>query len=614
MCSSDLTCIPGICGTGCESDCVECEDGTHECDPNADCFNTYGSYICACKDEFYGDGVDCAPCSVCQEECEGEECKTGPGYTEDKKEPPCEASDRTCRDINECSLLDERTHNCDDHADCDNGVGSFKCTCQVNFEWWGEGTDGTCEKCTICDKGDYMWDDCTSTTDRICRVLLPDGNYAMETQAGSVHQCLVHWKEAGKIYPERYSWGGRTTTQTQTSIPAAVEPFSETNPEGENGPGPDYCKNPICGVCDWNDEDPKDNLVKGMEAVWTFKRLRDDLYLILNGADGQGFRCFGFQTPDAPYPTFVSWKSTQMDAATGVCNSTTTECTTDQDCMPVTLTFTGAAIDIAAGTAVEQRKTTPGAGNADSKTSVSRGVVVADVTAGNAVLVRIVEGTFGTTAASGTVTVGTATIDVSAVAATYNDVNSKCTKEAIIVGEWRTDEKGPKYEDLERCERNRVGLPINCELNYFCGFTNNANGDARTKMMSNGGTVWNVKQLGCTLDANRRWLCERDPLYENKFMIRSLAGQDANLDNSITKLDYECLYFPQEGGGMYSHPRRAPVAASADGIWLGMGGSSDVDGNGDVECGIYAEEDESQEDALINNKQAVFALISLPSY
>ena len=44
-------CDPGFAGMGCEQDEVECMIGTHECHANADCFNTYGSYICVCKDE-----------------------------------------------------------------------------------------------------------------------------------------------------------------------------------------------------------------------------------------------------------------------------------------------------------------------------------------------------------------------------------------------------------------------------------------------------------------------------------------------------------------------------------------------------------------------------------
>lgn len=192
--------------------------------------------------------------------------------------------------------------------------------------------------------------------------------------------------------------------------------------------------------------------------------------------------------------------------------------------------------------------------------------------------------------------------------------NTECQKKSISTGEWVTDAKGPEFEDLETCEYNRVGLPTSCKLSYHCGFEDDANGAAVEKMMSNAGTVWNVKALGCEVDPQRRWLCTKERLYDNQFIIRSLARGDNNRDGAVDKLDYECLYFPQQGGGMYSHPRRAPMAASDDGIWLGMGSSSDVDGNGDVECGIFAEEGTSQEKALIDNKQATFALIPLPSY
>ena len=41
------------------SDMDECMDGTHDCDVNAECNNTQGSYNCTCKDGFHGNGTNC---------------------------------------------------------------------------------------------------------------------------------------------------------------------------------------------------------------------------------------------------------------------------------------------------------------------------------------------------------------------------------------------------------------------------------------------------------------------------------------------------------------------------------------------------------------------------
>merc|ERR1711998_542227 len=447
-----------------------------------------------------------------------------------------------------------------------------------------------------------------------------------------------------------------------------------------------------------DDDDPKDNLVKGMEAVWTFKRLEDDLYLILNGADGNGFRCFGFQRKDAPYPTFLTWQDTQMDAATGTCgakvdgstsadtpstgDSTTTglapPCSSDLDCQPSALTL-GSAVTLGEGAAVEQTITAGGVEResargvlryaasaatsievtmetdtafqvnpSDACTQDGSTIATADCAcdgSGGSVFCAIgstcssdgttcsiawassvtVAGVANTIAGVGNGSVGTVT-DVFTVAdglvtssnvagSGWNsgDADSVCVKESLVVGEWVTDQQGAAYEDIERCEKNQQGLDINCRLDYFCGMTSDINGDAYTKLLSNGGTVWNVKQLGCTKDPQRRWLCGRKPAYENKFLIRSLAGQDVNRDNSITNADYECLFFPQIGGGQYTHPRRAPRAPSRDGVWGGL--AADGDGNNDNECGILLPDaDMSQEQALVANKQATWALIPLPDY
>ena len=37
----------------------ECKNGLHNCDINADCTNTNGSFECTCKDGFLGDGNTC---------------------------------------------------------------------------------------------------------------------------------------------------------------------------------------------------------------------------------------------------------------------------------------------------------------------------------------------------------------------------------------------------------------------------------------------------------------------------------------------------------------------------------------------------------------------------
>ncbi|CAH3138251.1 unnamed protein product, partial [Pocillopora meandrina] len=49
----------GFEGHDCGEDLDECSDGTHNCDVNADCNNTLGSYKCSCKDGFHGNGTNC---------------------------------------------------------------------------------------------------------------------------------------------------------------------------------------------------------------------------------------------------------------------------------------------------------------------------------------------------------------------------------------------------------------------------------------------------------------------------------------------------------------------------------------------------------------------------
>ena len=42
------------------SDINECTKETHNCSSDAVCYNTEGSYNCACKPGYHGDGVNCS--------------------------------------------------------------------------------------------------------------------------------------------------------------------------------------------------------------------------------------------------------------------------------------------------------------------------------------------------------------------------------------------------------------------------------------------------------------------------------------------------------------------------------------------------------------------------
>lgn len=72
MCSIDndvvkCRCKSGYVGNG-ETcfDLNECALGAHECDYNADCHNTLGSYNCQCKPGYEGDGIQiCAVSDEC---------------------------------------------------------------------------------------------------------------------------------------------------------------------------------------------------------------------------------------------------------------------------------------------------------------------------------------------------------------------------------------------------------------------------------------------------------------------------------------------------------------------------------------------------------------------
>lgn len=73
------------------TDIDECRTGSANCDTNAECLDTPGSYQCTCNGGYTGDGV-------------------------------------TCIDVDECL-----SNPCDKNATCNNTDGDFFCQCDSGF-------------------------------------------------------------------------------------------------------------------------------------------------------------------------------------------------------------------------------------------------------------------------------------------------------------------------------------------------------------------------------------------------------------------------------------------------------------------------------------------------
>jgi len=229
----------------------------------------------------------------------------------------------------------------------------------------------------------------------------------------------------------------------------------------------------------------KKNVIQGMSASWWFARLYGDKYVILNGADGLGWRCMGFRPNHAnnaePYPRMMSWSQEQVGS----------------------------------------------------------------------------------------------------------------TSAPMTIGFWSVDDAGVKSPSSMYDKSGR--------LQYFCGFESTDGNDAKTMLIENGAAVWRLVPLGCKGD-----YCEgRKSGTDGRFVMMSGVHQDTDASGIREDGDFECMYFGKSG--MATHPSRVPRAATADGIF-GFGNQDDTLEN---DCGILPYEGQTQEEALLQDKSAVFRLISL---
>ncbi len=147
--SFTCACKPGFNGNGVTcTDIDECAASTDNCSDNATCTNVPGSFTCACKPGFNGNGVTCNDVNECASpatnNCDANAaCTNVPGSFTCVCKPGFTGNGVTCNDVNECAAS---TDNCSDNATCTNVPGSFTCACNAGFT----GNGVTCNDVNEC--------------------------------------------------------------------------------------------------------------------------------------------------------------------------------------------------------------------------------------------------------------------------------------------------------------------------------------------------------------------------------------------------------------------------------------------------------------------------------
>ncbi|KAJ1466992.1 hypothetical protein T484DRAFT_1860092 [Baffinella frigidus] len=133
-------------------DCISiggCIDGPSNCDTNAACSDTAGSFTCACDPGYSGDGVACANIdeygpsncdtnAACSDTAGSFTCVCAAGY--ENNTSPASATGVDCINIDECT---DGLNTCDTNAACSDTAGSFTCACDPGYS--GSGT--SCSQC-----------------------------------------------------------------------------------------------------------------------------------------------------------------------------------------------------------------------------------------------------------------------------------------------------------------------------------------------------------------------------------------------------------------------------------------------------------------------------------
>ena len=148
LCPTSQKCVSSTsneceCNEGLKLDDVSdlCEDideclQDHDCDKNATCTNSEGSYTCLCNSGYFGDGRTCE-----KGECRDNRCPLNKECISPRLYCQCKSGfesneNQACIDIDECST---DKNDCDVNADCLNNDGSYECYCRQNYYGNGKG-------------------------------------------------------------------------------------------------------------------------------------------------------------------------------------------------------------------------------------------------------------------------------------------------------------------------------------------------------------------------------------------------------------------------------------------------------------------------------------------
>jgi hypothetical protein len=183
------------------------------CDSNAACTNSVGSYTCACKTGYSGDGKTCADVNECTAGTAGCSTNATCGNTTGSFTCTCNAGyagdGKTCTDVNECTA---GTAVCAPAADCSNTTGSYTCACKAGYT--GDG-----KTCTDVDE-------CKATT-----AYTPDFSTSLSSWVVTASDASVKWQASGGklVYGNpatgNYNSGNKnsgTVTSPSLSLPAGV--------------------------------------------------------------------------------------------------------------------------------------------------------------------------------------------------------------------------------------------------------------------------------------------------------------------------------------------------------------------------------------------------------